>query len=141
LAASEYGLFPREMPATRETRIAVLLVGLPGLLEGVLRRELRGDPRLVVQDLVEHDVGSAARDLESVLVVGADAASLRQATSLSDHGVRVLATIAVTGEEPIGDMYLISPAGRNVSPAELVQAIRDAATTAAPRPVAARMLS
>lgn len=119
------------MSTTDAGQIAVLLVGLPGFLEGVLRHELRDDLGFTVKRLTGggDEAASAAVTSDSIVVVGTDAASLRQAASLLQGNRRVLATIAVTGEQPIGDLYFISPVGRNVSPAELAQAIRDVTTT------------
>src|SRR5690348_14858653 len=117
------------MSTTDAGQISVLLVGLPGFLEGVLRHELRDDHGFTVKRLTGEDATSLAIASDAIVVVGTDAASLRQATSLLQPNRRVLATIAVTGEQPIGDLYFVSPVGRNVSPAELAQTIRDVTTT------------
>jgi hypothetical protein len=113
-------------------RVSVLLVGLPGILAEVLKHELRGDADFQVTRLAAEETRVVPNDLDSVVVVGTGAASLRQITTLFDRGVRVLGTIAVTDEPPIGDVYLLSPAGTNVSPSELARVIRTVASAGGP---------
>src|SRR4051812_45155534 len=107
-------------------QVAVLLVGLPGFYEGLLRREFSADSGITVRHLAEtSDSDAPPLEEDSIIVVGTSAASLRRATALVNRGSRILGTVAVTDDEPRGDVYLVSPAGVNVSRHELAQVIRD----------------
>jgi hypothetical protein len=110
------------------SRLAVLLIGLPGFYESLLQRECAPDPRITVARLSEEGGTDAVpRDVDAVIVVGIDAPSLRRAAELVGRSARVLGAVAITDDEPRGDVYLVTPAGTNVTPHELAQVIRDIA--------------
>ena len=117
------------MKATAGTnRLAVLLIGLPGFYESLLQREYARDPSITVARLSEEASAAALpQDVDAVVVVGIDAPSLRRAAELVGSSARVLGAVAITDDEPRGDVYLITPAGTNVTPHELAQVIRDIA--------------
>ena len=113
----------------RSTRLTVLLIGLPGLYESLLRREYRPDTNVsVVRIAQDARAEMLPRDVDAVIVVGSDAASLRRATELLGGSARVLGVVAVTDDEPRGDAYLVAPVGLNVTPRELAQVIREIAS-------------
>lgn len=102
---------------------SVVLVELPGLLRDLLSAELEGDPelRLVTAD-------EAAR-FESVVVVGvADSPLERVLTELQARACNVRAVIIADWPLP-GDVFRfeMQRVGSNVSPPELVMAVRAAA--------------
>jgi hypothetical protein len=123
--------------STTATRIDVLLVGLPGFYEELLRREFGRDAGVQVTRMAELATGPEPPSLalDAVIVVGMSASSLRRATELTGRISGVVGMLAVTDDEPRGDAYLVSPVGRNVSPQELAQVIRDVASGARPSPV------
>ena len=123
--AREQCNFARHMADVELNRVEVLLVGLPRFYEALLQREFGADSRVYVRQLTDTDgLTSSAGELDSVIVVAASAASLRRAADFVSRSARILGTIAVTDEEPRGDVYLVSPAGTNVSHQELAQVIR-----------------
>jgi hypothetical protein len=124
------------MPTAAADAVSVLLVGLPAFYEGLLRQEFKAEPAITVTRLPET---AAATVLPpgpgAVIVVGAKPPLLRRAAELFARDSRLLGVVAVTDDEPRGDVYLVAPAGRNVSRHELAQVIRD---VVASRPGAAR---
>jgi hypothetical protein len=82
-----------------------------------------------------------ALESDSVIVVGTTGAALRRATRLIDRGKKILGTIAVTDDEPVGDAYYVEPAALNVSHHELAELIRQVADEGARSPVRMRFTS
>ena len=106
------------------TRVGVLLVGLPGFYEDLLRREFEHDAGIRVGRAPEQGTEAEPLDFDAVILAGMSAPSLRRAVDLGARMRRVIGTIAITDDEPRGDVYIVSPAGRNVTRLELAQVIR-----------------
>lgn len=116
------------IPTAKSTPIDVVVVGLPRFYESLLQQAFGTNSQMRVTRLGDDDSPEAlALDSDSVIVVGTTAASLRRATGLIARGKRILGTIAVTDDEPRGDVYLVEPAGKNVSHHELAHVVRQVA--------------
>lgn len=112
--------------STAVTRVSVLLVGLPAFYEGLLEREFGPESGITVRRLADDALlGTIALEPETVLVVGATPPLLRRASERSARDPALLGVVAVTDAEPRGDVYVVTPAGMNVTRAELAGVIRD----------------
>jgi len=110
----------------------VVLVDLPGFYKGMLEEQFRRmhlHPHFIVDQLTDSDSRAPQLADDAVIVVAATATALRKATRALGH-TNVLGTLAVTDESPKGDVYLVAPAGTNVSDQRLAELIRDLAVSA-----------
>ena len=114
------------MSTARIHQVVVLLVGLPGFYEWLLRRELAAEQTVIVQRFENReDPDDLLLDEDAVIVTGAAPRSLRTASELLSRQPRILGIVAVTDDEPGGDAYLVRPAGPNVTSRQLAEVIRE----------------